>query len=141
MTNRIEVVTLDICTCILPVLSGLLESDLDRSLSHTHAVFFPHFNKNFMVCVFGRLILQLLYDLDFGFFLHTFHFWNNRYLDISMEMLVKLVRTFGSVIYSTLSATSSVGVNIEAEQRCFLPISFNLSSLSLSTRLSLHSFF
>ena len=34
-----------------------------------------------------------------------------------MEMLLKLVRTFGSVIYSTLSATSSVGVNIEAEQR------------------------
>uniref|UniRef100_A0A9I9D1G8 Katanin p80 WD40 repeat-containing subunit B1 homolog n=1 Tax=Cucumis melo TaxID=3656 RepID=A0A9I9D1G8_CUCME len=80
MTNRIEVVTLDICTCILPVLSGLLESDLDR------------------------------------------------YLDISMEMLVKLVRTFGSVIYSTLSATSSVGVNIEAEQRlercnlCFIEL-------------------
>ncbi|XP_038893154.1 katanin p80 WD40 repeat-containing subunit B1 homolog KTN80.4-like isoform X1 [Benincasa hispida] len=80
MTNRIEVVTLDICSCILPVLSGLLESDMDR------------------------------------------------YLDISMEMLVKLVRTFGSVIYSTLSATSSVGVNIEAEQRlercnlCFIEL-------------------
>ncbi|XP_022957041.1 katanin p80 WD40 repeat-containing subunit B1 homolog [Cucurbita moschata] len=80
LTNRIEVVTLDICSCILPLLSGLLESDLDR------------------------------------------------FLDISMEMLVKLVRTFGSVIYSTLSATSSVGVNIEAEQRlercniCFIEL-------------------
>lgn len=32
-------------------------------------------------------------------------------------MLLKLVRVFGSVIYSTLSASSSVGVDIEAEQR------------------------
>lgn len=32
-------------------------------------------------------------------------------------MLPKLVRVFGSVIYSSLSALSSVGVDIEAEQR------------------------
>lgn len=37
-------------------------------------------------------------------------------------MLLKLVRTFGSVIYSTLSATTSVGVDIEAEQRFVLVI-------------------
>ncbi|XP_022966957.1 katanin p80 WD40 repeat-containing subunit B1 homolog isoform X2 [Cucurbita maxima] len=80
LTDKIEVITLDICSCILPVLSSLLESDLDR------------------------------------------------FLDIAMEMLLKLVRTFGSVIYSTLSATSSVGVNIEAEQRlercnlCFIEL-------------------
>ncbi|XP_023541565.1 katanin p80 WD40 repeat-containing subunit B1 homolog [Cucurbita pepo subsp. pepo] len=80
LTDKIEVITLDICCCILPVLSSLLESDLDR------------------------------------------------FLDIAMEMLLKLVRTFGSVIYSTLSATSSVGVNIEAEQRlercnlCFIEL-------------------
>lgn len=40
-----------------------------------------------------------------------------RHLGISLEMLLKLVRVFGSVIYSTLSASSSVGVDIEAEQR------------------------
>ena len=33
-------------------------------------------------------------------------------------MLLKLVRVFGSVIYSSISAPSSVGVDIEAEQRC-----------------------
>lgn len=32
-------------------------------------------------------------------------------------MLLKLVRMFGSMIYSTLSASASVGVDIEAEQR------------------------
>ncbi|XP_022138941.1 katanin p80 WD40 repeat-containing subunit B1 homolog isoform X2 [Momordica charantia] len=80
LTEKIEVVTLDICSVILPLLSGLLESDMDR------------------------------------------------FIDISMEMVVKLVRTFGSVIYSTISATSSVGVNIEAEQRlercnlCFIEL-------------------
>lgn len=41
----------------------------------------------------------------------------SRHLGISLEMLLKLVRVFGSVIYSTLSASSSVGVDIEAEQR------------------------
>lgn len=41
-----------------------------------------------------------------------------RYQGVSLEMLLKLVRVFGSVIYSSLSASSSVGVDIEAEQRC-----------------------
>ena len=38
-----------------------------------------------------------------------------------MEMLLKLVRIFGSVIRSTLSASSSVGVDIQAEQRLVWP--------------------
>jgi hypothetical protein len=41
-----------------------------------------------------------------------------RHLSISLDMLLKLVRIFGSVIYSTISASTSVGVDIEAEQRC-----------------------
>ncbi|XP_044493295.1 katanin p80 WD40 repeat-containing subunit B1 homolog KTN80.4-like isoform X2 [Mangifera indica] len=69
VTEKIDIVTLDICTCLLPLLSGLLESDMDRHLS------------------------------------------------ISLDMLLKLVRIFGSMIYSTLSASASVGVDIEAEQR------------------------
>lgn len=40
-----------------------------------------------------------------------------RHLGISLEMLIKLVRVFGSVIHSTISASSSVGVDVEAEQR------------------------
>ena len=40
-----------------------------------------------------------------------------RHQNLSLEMLLKLVRVFGSVIYSTISASSSVGVDIEAEQR------------------------
>ncbi|KAJ6767459.1 KATANIN P80 SUBUNIT [Salix koriyanagi] len=69
VADKIDIVTLDICTCLLPLLTDLLESDMDRHLS------------------------------------------------ISLDMLLKLVRTFGSMIYSTLSASTSVGVDIEAEQR------------------------
>ncbi|XP_030507289.1 katanin p80 WD40 repeat-containing subunit B1 homolog KTN80.4 isoform X2 [Cannabis sativa] len=69
MAEKIDIVTLDICTCLLPLLSGLLESNMDR------------------------------------------------HIGISLEMLLKLVRIFGSMIYSAISASSSVGVDIEAEQR------------------------
>ncbi|KAL2545679.1 Katanin p80 WD40 repeat-containing subunit B1-like protein [Forsythia ovata] len=69
LAEKTDIVTLDICTFLLPLLSGLLDSDMDR------------------------------------------------HKDISLEMLIKLVRVFGSVIYSSLSAPSSVGVDIEAEQR------------------------
>jgi hypothetical protein len=41
-----------------------------------------------------------------------------RHLSISLDMLLKLIRIFGSVIYSTISASTSVGVDIEAEKRC-----------------------
>jgi katanin p80 WD40 repeat-containing subunit B1 len=81
LTEKIEIVTLEICTCLLPVLSVLLESDVDR------------------------------------------------HRGIALEMVLKLVRLFGSVIYSSLSASSSsVGVDIEAEQRlercnlCFIEL-------------------
>ncbi|CAI0416444.1 unnamed protein product [Linum tenue] len=69
IAEKIDVVTLDVCTYLLPVLTSLLESKMDRHLS------------------------------------------------ISMELLVKLVRTFGTVIYSTISASTTIGVDIEAERR------------------------
>ncbi|XWS54403.1 hypothetical protein CRYUN_Cryun10bG0086900 [Craigia yunnanensis] len=80
VTEKMDIVTLDICTCLLPLLSGLLGSDMDRHLS------------------------------------------------ICLDMLLKLVRVFGSMIYSTLSASTPVGVDIEAEQRferynlCFIEL-------------------
>ncbi|GAV86938.1 WD40 domain-containing protein/Katanin_con80 domain-containing protein [Cephalotus follicularis] len=80
VTQKIDIVTLDICTCLLPLLTGLLESNMDRHLS------------------------------------------------ISLDMLLTLVRIFGSVIYSAVSASTSVGVDIEAEQRlercnlCFIEL-------------------
>ncbi|KAI5677711.1 hypothetical protein M9H77_08661 [Catharanthus roseus] len=81
LREKTDIITLDICTCLLPLLSRLLESGMDR------------------------------------------------HLNISLEMLLKLVRMFGSVIYSSLSTPpSSVGVDIEAEQRlercnvCFLEL-------------------
>ncbi|KEH24722.1 putative transcription factor WD40-like family [Medicago truncatula] len=67
--EKIDMVTLDLCTGLLPLLTDLLQSEMDRHLS------------------------------------------------ISVEMLLNLVRVFGSVIYSTLSAKPSVGVDIEAEKR------------------------
>ncbi|KDP33053.1 hypothetical protein JCGZ_13639 [Jatropha curcas] len=69
VTEKIDIVTLDVCTGLLPLLAGLLESDMDRHLS------------------------------------------------ITLDMLLKLVRTFGSMIYSAVSASTPVGVDIEAEQR------------------------
>lgn len=30
LTERTDIVTLDICTCLLPLLASLLESDMDR---------------------------------------------------------------------------------------------------------------
>lgn len=44
-----------------------------------------------------------------------------RHLCVSLEILLKLVRVFGSMIYSALSAQTPVGVDIEAEQRYMLP--------------------
>ncbi|KAL3510158.1 hypothetical protein ACH5RR_029559 [Cinchona calisaya] len=69
MTEKADIVTLDTCTCLLPLLNGLLQSEMDR------------------------------------------------HQNISLDMLLKLVRVFGSLIYSSISAPSSVGVDIEAEQR------------------------
>ncbi|XP_073129926.1 katanin p80 WD40 repeat-containing subunit B1 homolog KTN80.4-like [Henckelia pumila] len=69
LAEKIDIVTLDICACVLPLVSGLLESNMDR------------------------------------------------HQEISLDMLLKLVRVFGSVIYSSLSSQSPVGVDIEAEQR------------------------
>ncbi|KAF6167670.1 hypothetical protein GIB67_031253 [Kingdonia uniflora] len=41
----------------------------------------------------------------------------DRHSNISLEMLLKLVATFGPVIQSTMSAVPSVGVDIQAERR------------------------
>ncbi|KAJ8759337.1 hypothetical protein K2173_006857 [Erythroxylum novogranatense] len=69
VAEKIDIVTLDLCTCLLPLLSCLLGSDIDRHLS------------------------------------------------ICLDMLLKLVRVYGSMIYSAVSASAPVGVDIEAEQR------------------------
>ncbi|XP_074581358.1 katanin p80 WD40 repeat-containing subunit B1 homolog KTN80.3-like [Curcuma longa] len=81
LKDKSDLITLDICTSLLPLLTSLLESKMDRHLS------------------------------------------------VSLEMLLKLVRIFGPVICSTLSAApSSVGVDLQAEQRldrcnlCFIEL-------------------
>lgn len=92
LTEKPDIVTLDILTSLLPLLSGLLESSIDR------------------------------------------------HKDLSLELLLKLVRVFGSVIYSTVSASPSVGVDIEAEQRlercnlCFVELEKVKSCLPKLTR-------
>jgi hypothetical protein len=40
-----------------------------------------------------------------------------RHATVSLEMLLDLIKIFGPVIHSTLSANLGVGVNIQAEQR------------------------
>ncbi|OEL15343.1 Katanin p80 WD40 repeat-containing subunit B1-like protein [Dichanthelium oligosanthes] len=66
----------------------------------------------------------------------------DRHLGVSLELLVKLVRTFGPMIHSTVSAgPSSVGVDLEAEQRrercnlCFIELEKVKNKLPLLTRI------
>lgn len=42
-----------------------------------------------------------------------------RHQDISLTMLLKLAKVFGSLIYTSLSTPTSVGVDIEAEKRYY----------------------
>nr|CAB3488684.1 unnamed protein product [Digitaria exilis] len=65
----------------------------------------------------------------------------DRHLGVSVELLVKLVRTFGPMIHSTVSAgPSSVGVDLEAEQRrercnlCFIELEKVKNKLPFLTR-------
>ncbi|XP_039169743.1 LOW QUALITY PROTEIN: katanin p80 WD40 repeat-containing subunit B1 homolog KTN80.1 [Eucalyptus grandis] len=69
LTEKMEMLNLDLFSCLLPVLVGLLDSKVER-----HS------------CV-------------------------------SLEMLLKLVAVFGSVVRSTVSAPPTVGVDLHAEQR------------------------
>ncbi|KAL5215447.1 hypothetical protein ABZP36_006848 [Zizania latifolia] len=65
----------------------------------------------------------------------------DRHLGVSLELLVKLIRTFGEVIHSTVSAgPSSVGVDLQAEQRrercnlCFIELEKVKNKLPFLTR-------
>ncbi|XP_042446152.1 katanin p80 WD40 repeat-containing subunit B1 homolog KTN80.4-like isoform X2 [Zingiber officinale] len=69
LKDKSDIITLDIFTSLLPLLTSLLESKMDR------------------------------------------------HLVVALEMLLELVRIFGPVIHSTVSAGPSVGVDLQAEQR------------------------
>ncbi|KAK3028512.1 hypothetical protein RJ639_038580, partial [Escallonia herrerae] len=68
LLGKMEIITLDLFSCLLPLLLGLLDSKIDR-----HA-------------------------------------------NVSLEMLLKLVAVFGTVVNSTISAPAAVGVDLQAEQ-------------------------
>lgn len=44
-----------------------------------------------------------------------------RHFSIALEVVLKLVQSFGAAILSTLSAAPPVGVDLEAEKRYFAP--------------------
>ncbi|KAL8032626.1 hypothetical protein ABFX02_13G108600 [Erythranthe guttata] len=69
LVERLEIITLELFSCLLPVLLGLLESKAERHVS------------------------------------------------VSLEMLLKLVAVFGTLVRSTVSAPRSVGVDLHAEER------------------------
>ncbi|PIA29541.1 hypothetical protein AQUCO_05900045v1 [Aquilegia coerulea] len=69
LVEKMDIVSLELFSCLLPILSSLLNSQIDR-----------HSN-------------------------------------VSLEMLLKLVAIFGSVIRLTISASPSVGVDLQAERR------------------------
>ncbi|KAG8385571.1 hypothetical protein BUALT_Bualt03G0059000 [Buddleja alternifolia] len=69
LIERMEIITLDLFSCLLPVLLGLLESKAERHCS------------------------------------------------VSLELLLKLVAVFGTLVRSTVSAPRAVGVDLHAEER------------------------
>lgn len=69
MLENIESLTLDLFSCLLPMLLGLLDSETER------------------------------------------------HVNVSLEMLLKLVSVFGPVVSSTISAPPAVGVDLHAEKR------------------------
>ncbi|GMI72289.1 DWD hypersensitive to ABA 3, Katanin p80 subunit 2 [Hibiscus trionum] len=80
LMEKMEILTLDLFSILLPVLMGLLDSKMDR------------------------------------------------HVNVSLEMLLKLVAVFGPMIRSTVSARRGVGVDLHAEQRreccnqCFMQL-------------------
>ncbi|XP_047069575.1 katanin p80 WD40 repeat-containing subunit B1 homolog KTN80.4-like [Lolium rigidum] len=65
----------------------------------------------------------------------------DRHVAVSLELVVKLVRTFGAVIHSTVSASPScVGVDLQMEQRrercnvCFIELEKVKNKLPFLTR-------
>ncbi|AQK47263.1 Katanin p80 WD40 repeat-containing subunit B1-like protein, partial [Zea mays] len=92
LMEKSDVITLDLCTSILPAATDLLESKIDR------------------------------------------------HLGVALELLVKLVRTFGPMIHSTVSSGPCVGVDLEAEQRrercnlCFIELENAKNKLPSLTR-------
>ncbi|XP_076896396.1 katanin p80 WD40 repeat-containing subunit B1 homolog KTN80.1-like [Bidens hawaiensis] len=69
MLENIESVTLDLFSCLLPLLSGLLDSQTER------------------------------------------------HINVSLQMLLKLVAVFGAVINSMISASPTIGVDLHAEKQ------------------------
>ncbi|XP_020094292.1 katanin p80 WD40 repeat-containing subunit B1 homolog [Ananas comosus] len=92
LMEKSDIITLDLCTSLLPLITGLLESRFDR------------------------------------------------HLGIALDMLLKLVKSFGPLIHSAISAAPLVGVDLEAEQRlercnlCFIELEKLKTSLLPITR-------
>ena len=54
-----------------------------------------------------------------------------RHVTISLEMLLKVVRVFGSTIYSTVSSSTTIGVDLHAEERFDCSTPPTLSKISI----------
>ncbi|KAG5521716.1 hypothetical protein RHGRI_034063 [Rhododendron griersonianum] len=161
LTEKPDIITLDTCTCLLPLLTGLLESSMDS----------VYYRANMIRCRrLGVGNVDLFDDIFSNTRLRRFackeRHWRTwwrwfpsmdvvevgsnvrfsllgvcmRHQDLSLDILLKLVRVFGSVIYSSLSVSSSVGVDIEAEQRlercnlCFIELEKVKHCLPVLTR-------
>lgn len=57
---------------------------------------------------------------------------SHRHLGIALDMLLKLVKSFGPLIHSAISAAPLVGVDLEAEQRYLVLLSSILNLFSAS---------
>lgn len=69
----------------------------------------PHFST-FKQWAFLLMMLILMFVLVIRIY---------RHVNVSLEMLLKLVAVFGPMIRSTVSARRGVGVDLHAEQRCY----------------------
>ncbi|URE30332.1 katanin p80 WD40 repeat-containing subunit B1 [Musa troglodytarum] len=132
LMDKSDVITLDICPALLPLLTSLLERHPSPLSTFGKADSFKYFMPQDQALSLRMRKLIVITSLAVS--LHC------RHLGISLEMLLKLVRIFGPVISSTLSAGPSVGVDLQAEQRlercnlCFIELEKVKHRISLLIR-------
>lgn len=125
-----EILSLDLFSCLFPVLTGLLDSRTERQ------VFIIVAWKLVVGIGCGIVYRSLLSIVCFHWWLplknwiETFTlFFMRRHVKVSLDLLLKLVAVFGPTIRATVSAPPSVGVDLHQEQRCplfSLNIPFNI---------------
>lgn len=98
MMEKDDVLTLEICYMLIPLLHGLLSTDNDRYIAFIYPLL--ELCKSVMFCnVLTGVIVS-------------------RFLMTALELLLKLAENFGPIIHAARTSSPSIGVDLQAEQRC-----------------------